>query len=412
MIAGLHVTEVEIDCPLDWNHPDDGREITVFARVVAAKDGLARPYLVFLQGGPGSEAPRPWLEPASPPWLPRALEDYQVVLLDQRGTGRSTPVGHDLLGATDAAGVAEILTHLRADSIVSDCEALREHLGVPQWSVLGQSFGGFCLLNYLSRFPGSIAEAYFTGGLSAIGRPTDEVYALCYAKMAERSRQYYRWFPGDRAKVQRLVELARQGELRLPNGDRVRERRLRSLGHMLGTSDGAHKLHWLLELDPATNAFRHDLAAAMPFRGRNPLYSVVHESSYSDGFVTDWAAERVLPEEFTVDETLLTGEHLFREFFEDDSELAPWAEVAEIISQQEWPRLYDADALAASGARGAAAVYHGDVYVPVEFSLETAKLMPGVRPYVTSEYEHNGLRANGGAVLDRLIRLAKGDILR
>ena len=81
-----------------------------------------------------------------------------------------------------------------------------------------------------------------------------------------------------------------------------------------------------------------------------------------------------------------------------------------MLAEVEWPRLYDADALASSGARGAAAVYVNDVFVPVEFSLETSRLLPGVTPWITSEHEHNGLRA--GDVLPRLIDLAHGRRVR
>ena len=45
----------------------------------------------------------------------------------------------------DAAGTARLLTHLRADEIVEDCEDLRRALGVERWSLLGQSFGGFII---------------------------------------------------------------------------------------------------------------------------------------------------------------------------------------------------------------------------------------------------------------------------
>ena len=88
----------------------------------------------------------------------------------------------------------------------------------------------------------------------------------------------------------------------------------------------------------------------------------------------------------------------------------PWKGAALRLAETEGPRLYDAAALEASGARGAAAVYVNDVYVPVEFSLETAKLLPGVTPWVTSEHEHNGLRS--GDVLTRLIDLAQGRRVR
>jgi hypothetical protein len=52
-------------------------------------------------------------------------------------------------------------------------------------------------------------------------------------------------------------------------------------------------------------------------------------------------------------------------------------------------------------------VYYADAFVPREFSMETAALLPDCRPWVTSEYEHNGLRADI-AVLDHLIGLLKG----
>jgi len=55
-----------------------------------------------------------------------------------------------------------------------------------------------------------------------------------------------------------------------------------------------------------------------------------------------------------------------------------------------------------------AAVYFDDMYVPRELSLPTAEAIHGLRAWVTSEYEHDGLRVSNGAVLDRLIGLAQG----
>src|SRR6476660_245631 len=81
-----------LSVPLDHDHPG-GEAIEVYAREIAAYDGRDRPYLVYLQGGPGHEAPRPTAAPAAPAWLERALRDYRVIMLDQRGTGRSTPYG-------------------------------------------------------------------------------------------------------------------------------------------------------------------------------------------------------------------------------------------------------------------------------------------------------------------------------
>src|SRR5262249_23972425 len=90
-VHGLVITDHEFSLPLDHAHQKRDR-IGVFAREVAGADGRDRPFLVYLQGGPGSESPRP-TTPKAPQWLPRALKDYRVLLLDQRGTGRSTPVG-------------------------------------------------------------------------------------------------------------------------------------------------------------------------------------------------------------------------------------------------------------------------------------------------------------------------------
>ena len=404
-VPGLVLTEHEVAVPLDHSRPD-GETITVFAREVADVDGRDRPFLVFLQGGPGSEAPRPSRSPTSPTWLDRALRDYRVLMLDQRGTGRSTPVG-TLPGLTPRQQ-ADHLKHFRADSIVRDAELVRQTLDVDRWSVLGQSFGGFCTLTYLSFAPEGLRGAYFTGGVPPVARPVDEVYVATYATQLERNRRYYARYPRDRDRVRALHERFDAGDIRLPNGDAMTTRWFRQVGNGLGMSDGAERLHYLLELDPDSPMFRHDLAAALPFGGRNPLYAAVHEACYADGGATRWAAERVLPDEFREDPTLFTGEHVFPWSLTDDSELAPLAEAADLLSSYEWPRLYDQDALRSCDVPAAAAIYAEDAYVDRAFSEETAALVPTLRPWVTNEYEHNGLRADGGRILDRLFGLAQG----
>jgi pimeloyl-ACP methyl ester carboxylesterase len=408
-LLDLTVEEHTLTVPLVWGDPDDTRTIDIFAAVVSREGGETLPYLVFLQGGPGHEAPRPFHAGTSPAWLDEALAHYRVVLLDQRGTGRSTPV-KDADLERGASAVAEHVTHLRADAIVRDCEAMREHLGAAQWSVLGQSFGGFTTLAYLSTDAGSLTDAFITGGLSAVGRHPDDVYALCYDKMRASSEAYYRRFPEHRDVMRRLVDRAAAGDIVLPDGEIVSPSRLRSFGSALGTDGGWQTVWSLLELDPSTNAFRYDLMNAMPYGGRNPLYFAFHESSYADGHATRWSAERTEPADFRDDPTLFTGEHIRREWTETVPAFQPWREVALELAEFEWPRVYDADAIAASGATGAAAVYVNDVYVPLEFSLETARLIPGVQLWQTSEHEHNGLRSGG--VLTRLIDLAHGRRIR
>ncbi|MGB3374518.1 MAG: alpha/beta fold hydrolase [Microbacterium sp.] len=408
-MPGLTIEEHILTLPLVWRDPADARTIDVFAAVVSREGGEKLPYLLFLQGGPGHEAPRAFGSSSSPAWLEAALSEYRVVLLDQRGTGRSTPVSdHDLERGSDV--VAEHLTHLRADSIVRDAEAVREHLGAQTWNVLGQSFGGFTTLAYLSTDAASLDRVYFTGGLSTVDRTPDEVYALCYDKMRDASERYYRRFPQHRDRMRALGDLASAGRISLPGGEIVSRSRLRSVGSALGTNDGWQTVWSLLELDAESNAFRHDLAAAMPFGGRNPLYFVFHESSYASGHATRWSAERVEPADFAEDASLFTGEHIRQEWTQTVPAFQPWREVALALAEHEWPRIYDRDALVASDARGAAAVYVNDVYVPVEYSLETARLLASVTPWVTSEHEHNGLRS--GPVLEHLVDLAHGRRVR
>ncbi|WP_338178844.1 hypothetical protein [Candidatus Dormiibacter inghamiae] len=131
----------------------------------------------------------------------------------------------------------------------------------------------------------------------------------------------------------------------------------------------------------------------------------MHEACYADGCVTGWSAERLLPAEFNSSE-LMTGEHVYPWMFEDYSALRPLAAAAELLAQREWPRLYDGEQLSRNQVPAAAAVYSEDMYVEREFSEETARAIPGLRVWLTSEYDHNGLRADGGRILDRLIHLA------
>jgi pimeloyl-ACP methyl ester carboxylesterase len=402
-LPGLISVEHVFDVPVD--HDDtNGERLSVFARELAHPDGRDRPFLVFFQGGPGYEAPRPTRNPDGPGWLNRALQDFRVLMLDQRGTGRSSPVGEE--SARTPEEQAKYLAHFRADSIVRDAEWIRRELGVERWSVLGQSFGGMCVTTYLSLAPSGLREAFITGGLPALGPRIDEVYARTYALVLERNRRYYARYPADRDRVLRLHDRIETHGVELPSGDRLTWRRFRQLGQVLGMSDGAEHLHYILELPPASPAFRHDVEHAVSF-ARNPLYAVVHEASWADGGATRWSAQRMLPPEFD-EPYLFTGEHVYPWMFEDYGALAPLREAAQLLAEREWPRLYDEDVLARNEVPVAAAIYAEDMYVERAFSEETAALIRGARPWITNEYQHNGLRVEGERILGRLIDLARG----
>jgi pimeloyl-ACP methyl ester carboxylesterase len=404
---GLLLTEHTLTVPLDHDRPQDGRTIEIFARMAADPEGTEKPVLVFLQGGPGFEAPRPTAGAKSPGWLERALQDFRVLMLDQRGTGRSTPVGPATLEGLTPEQQAEYLTHFRADAIVRDAEALRASLEIDRWSVLGQSFGGFCVVSYLSIAPEGLREALISGGLPPLRTPVDDVYRDTYARVLERTRRYFERYPGDRERMRALRATIADRGVRLSTGDSLSWRRVRQLGQWLGMSDGADALHHVLELPFDSPAFRHDVAAPMGFE-RNPLYAVVHEACYADGGVTGWSAARTLPPQYADDPDLLTGEHVYPWMFEDYGELRPFAEAAELLAAHEWPVLYDPDALAACEVPAAAVIYHEDMYVERVHSERTAAAIRGLRPWVTSEYDHDGIRADGGRVLGRLLDLARG----
>ncbi|AFZ66726.1 alpha/beta fold hydrolase [Deinococcus peraridilitoris] len=401
---GLIITDHEFQLPLDHTDPHS-RSITVFAREVARPDGQERPFLVFFQGGPGFEAPRP-LTAQQPAWLPRALQDFRVLLLDQRGTGRSSPIG--LLSGMTPAEQAAYLRHFRADSIVRDAEAIRQALGVERWSVLGQSFGGFCVTTYLSSAPEGLREAFITGGLPALGHHPDEVYHATYARVLERNKRFYERYPQNRQRVTELLTYLEGEDVRLPGGDRLTARRFRQLGHLLGMSDGLERLHYLLESPFTSPAFLYDVQSALSF-GRNPVYAVLHEACWADACISGWSAQRVMPEAFAAPE-MLTGEMVFPWMFEEYAALRPLRDAAELLAREPWGALYDATRLRKNSVPLAAAVYAEDMYVERSFSEETAALIGGARVWLTNEYEHDGLRVDGERVLGRLIDLTRGGV--
>ena len=121
----LLVREHVLTVPVDHAAGEGGRfgSLEVFVRelVPASKDADSNlPCLLYLQGGPGFPSRRPTAPPGG--WTKAALsKQYRVFLLDQRGTGRSTPVtAQSLRAMSSPAEQADYLTHFRADSIVRE----------------------------------------------------------------------------------------------------------------------------------------------------------------------------------------------------------------------------------------------------------------------------------------------------
>ncbi len=422
-IPGLNFLEHEFELPLDHQRPD-GPKLTVFAREVTkpANEGKALPALLFLQGGPGFPSPRP-LDGGG--WLGRALEDFRVVLLDQRGTGRSTPVTHESLGGfSSASEMAEHLALFRSDSIVSDAECIRRQLLGEEstWTLLGQSYGGFCGTHYLSVAPESLDAVLITGGLPAIAAPLEEIYRQTYSKLIEKNRLYYDRYPGDVDRIRKIAAFLDENDVRLSNGDRLTVRGFQTLGLSFGMSDGFERLHYLVDeafvdVQGASRLSYGFLRGVQNYNAydTNPIFSILHEPIYGQEAATNWCAARLRSEYKQFDETdgplYFTCEMIFPWMFEEWGALRGLREAADLLAaRDDWPRLYDHERLANNTVPVAAAVYHDDVYVPVAHSLDTAARIPGVRTWVTNEYEHNGLRVDGARILGRLLDMVRGNV--
>jgi pimeloyl-ACP methyl ester carboxylesterase len=422
---GTVVTDHHFSVPLDHGRPD-GERIEVFGRevVAAGKAGDERlPWLLYLQGGPGFAAPRP---AGRSSWLDRALDDYRVLLLDQRGTGLSAPLtARSLAPLGTPAAQAAYLARFRADSIVLDCELVRRDLCGPgePWTVLGQSFGGFCAVTYLSFAPHGVRDALLAGGLPGLDARPEDVYRLTYATVAARNAAHYDRYPGDVEAARDVARHLAGHDVRLADGSPLTVERFQSIGAVLGAADGSHELHYLLE-DPwdgdggLSDAFLAGVADRAGFL-RAPLYAVLHEACYAQGPATRWAAQRVRAEFPAFDPAaavggdaplLFTGEMIYPWMFAADPALAPLREAAELLAERDgWPPLYDPARLAANEVPAAAAVYYDDLYVPAPLSLRTAAAVRGLRAWVTNEWEHDGLRASDGKVLGRLIAMNRGE---
>jgi proline iminopeptidase len=116
--------------------------------------------IIFLHGGPGSGCnpmQRRFFDPSH----------YRIILLDQRGCGRSTPQGE----------VRENTT----DDLVSDIEILRNHLGIAKWHVFGGSWGSTLALAYALQHSSKVKSLVLRGIF--LSRPTELHWFLDEVKL-------------------------------------------------------------------------------------------------------------------------------------------------------------------------------------------------------------------------------------
>lgn len=145
-----------------------------------------KPALV-LHGGPGSGAAPFWRQLFDP-------AAYRVVLLDQRGCGRSTP---------DAADPATSLAANTTQHLIADAELLRRHLGIERWLVLGSSWGVTLALAYAQSHPARVSELVLFSITNTSRREVEWI-----------TRDMGRVFPGEWARFRDAVPPAeRDGSL-------------------------------------------------------------------------------------------------------------------------------------------------------------------------------------------------------
>lgn len=437
--------------------------------------------ILYLQGGPGYGAPTPVVGLGlGGSWAGEALKTYKrVVLMDQRGTGRSTPVTKQYLERTfpdlflmdggkevstdDVGGrlstavqqVSDYLTNFRADNIVYDAEEIRDALLVPNleeetgkpkaWGAsLGQSFGGFCSMSYLSLVEHPPKVMLLTGGIAPMLTPVYDVYCMLWDRVRERNYRYYDMYPGDVPVVKSIVRKLLQEPATLPSGGKLTSRRFLQLGLGLGSSPSAFaSMHALLssaflQSDDLefSRGFLKQIDEVQSFDDA-PFYFWLHESIYADGAFnspTNWAAHRAYIDkckacsdfDYTLTcsssddrPVLFFGEHVFPWMAEDFAELSGvgLTQVANsLASRTDWPKLYDAERMRAAldgKTSAAAAVYHEDMYVEFEASMKVAARggpLEKCKVWVTNEYQHSGLRDDGAKIFSKLLGMATGSI--
>ncbi|KAF8380165.1 hypothetical protein HHK36_027648 [Tetracentron sinense] len=370
--------------------------------------------------------------------LGRKNKRFHIYYSYKRGTGLSTPLTvYSLAQRKSAEKLADYLKHFRADNIVNDAEFVRVRL-VPDagpWTILGQSYGGFCAVTYLSFSPQGLKQVLLTGGIPPIGNgcTADAVYRACFDQILHQNEKYYKRFPQDIAVVQEVVNYLAESEaggVLLPSGGILTPKGLQTLGLSgLGSSTGFERMHYLFERvwDPILvpgaqkqisyyflKAFENWLSF-----DTNPLYALLHESIYCQGAPSQWSAKRIRAEHENRFDAIkaakeghpvpFTGEMIFPWMFDEIHALRHFKDAAHLLAEKkDWPPLYNIASLNNNKVPVAAAVYYEDIYVNFKLAMETASQIAGIRLWITNEFMHSGLRDGGGQVLDHLMGMING----
>jgi pimeloyl-ACP methyl ester carboxylesterase len=437
MLKGdIKVVERFFNVPLNYNEPQ-GPTIRVFVRHLIPADKAKTeeeqsklPYILFLQGGPGVE-----VDLQGHLNIAGVLHNhgYQTLWMDPRGTGLSTPFTADLVNGKSDREIFEYLINFRADSIVRDCETIREVLLGDQkeqeqrkWTILGQSFGGFCALTYLSFYPEGLKEVFMTAGLAPLVDHPDPVYHSLEAKVYERNVLYYQKYPADVKRVRNILRHLDLNKVILPNGGNLTPNRFLHLGLEFGMHGGIDRIHQIvfratndLELFGKLSYGSLKSIEASQRLDSNPFFAILHEVIYCQGRSANWAGSRVLKhykehqwslmkEEDESKAVYFVGELIFPDMLEDYANLRPLKGAADLLAQYDgWPRLYDLDQLARNQVKVSAATYIDDMYVEFGGAQATAAAVGNLKQFISSQHLHNAIRIDPATIIKELLLISK-----
>lgn len=404
--------EHEFSVPLDYSK-EHGEHIPVRAKSIAADTTRLDqgPYLLFLQGGPAGSYPD--IARGLPPWMPGLLSQYCVVLLDQRGGGRSSALSEASIDGMSDCEAAVFLRNFRADSIVRDAEYLRaEVLGVPKWSLLGESYGGMIALTYLSFANASLDAVVISSGLSGPGNTLEDFAQEALQEMKERNRRFYldHEIAEVVSAVYNYVDLNRP---EMSDGTRLSSRQLRMLGVNFGF-DGGPSLVSRLFSQAERSGFSLESLEALYKSSKfstEPLFYLQEMIHAEPGRATNWCAESLCSADAEVVENGLLyffGEVTFDWMFVEQPFLRPFAQAARKLAEEDsWTPLYDAHTLLQNSVPVRAFAAASDPFIPAAIQARTARVIGNCELTLSSNIEHAGPMTDGVLVLNTLADLSK-----
>ncbi|KAG6873844.1 hypothetical protein C0995_010456 [Termitomyces sp. Mi166 len=428
LTGSIKIIERFFDLPLDYSDPG-GKKIRVFARNMLPLDKAKTPE---------EEAKLPFCKLMCPPYSTIVLTTPKYVLsrlsarwsgfevdmagytsiatttlwLDPRGTGLSTPFSADLVSDKSDEEVFEYLKHFRADNIVRDCEAIRKILlgnktdeEDRKWTILGQSFGGFCCLTYLSFYPEGLKEVFITAGIPPLVDSPDTVYRALAKRVLGRNDVYYNKYPNDIKRVRDILSYLDENSGILPNGGHLTPNRFLQLGIKFGSQGGIDAVHQIVLrasndlslFGKLSQRLLQNVEHEQSLDG-NPLYMVLHEPIYCQGRASNWSAERVLEDypQYSWSHMKMHDDQspIFSDMLDDYIGLRPLKGSARLLAKYtDWPPLYNEAQLAENTVKVTAAT--------------TASAVQNLEQYISNQHHHSALRRETEFILKKLFELSK-----